>query len=198
MPLYPKPLFQLIQLLKKLPGVGQKTAERYAFHLLDWPQAELKLFSHHLFEIKEKITRCQECGVLKESSCPFCIERRKQSQTLCIVSSAKDVFSLEETRLFDGLYHVLPSLLNPFDDQFNDQIDLQSLLDRIHRYQITEIILAIESTLEGDATALYLKEKLSSLPIKLSRLAYGIPLGSTLEYIDGGTLSKALTGRQPF
>lgn len=195
---YPKPLFQLIQLLKKLPGVGQKTAERYAFQMLDWKLSELKLLGLHISQLKDLITQCEQCGTLKESACNFCNKESRRTGSLCIVSNPKDVFAIEDTKIFSGLYYVLPTILNPFDGEFEKQIDFKSIIEYIKKNSIKEVILAIESTLEGDATALFLKEELTSLGLSMSRLAYGIPLGSTLEYIDGGTLSKALTGRQPF
>jgi recombination protein RecR len=195
---YPKPLFQLIQLLKKLPGVGQKTAERYAFQLLDWKVPELKLLGFQLSQLKELLTNCEECGSLIETSCHYCTKEHRQNGILCIVSNPKDVFAIEETRSFSGLFYVLPNLLTPFEEQFDQQINLQAIFSYIQKYQIKEVILALESTLEGDATALFLKDQLKAKGLLLSRLAYGIPLGSTLEFIDGGTLSKALIGRQPF
>lgn len=196
---YPKPLFLLIQLLKKLPGVGQKTAERYAFQMLDWRKEELRLLGHHVEQLKDLLAYCESCGCIKEFQCPYCHHAERKNGTLCIVSSAKDVFAIEQTRSFFGLYHVVPALMNPFEDDFENKINLKNLFFRIQQSQIKEVILALESTIEGDATALYLKEKLSSISsLSISRLAYGIPLGSTLEFIDGGTLSRALMGRQPF
>lgn len=195
---YPKPLFQLIQLLKKLPGVGQKTAERYAFQLLDWKIPELKLLGYQLSQLKELLSYCEECGSLIETACLYCSKEQRQNGTLCIVSNPKDVFAIEETRSFSGLFYVLPNLLTPFEENFDQQINLPAIISFIEKYQIKEVILALESTLEGDATALFLKEQLKAKGLVLSRLAYGIPLGSTLEFIDGGTLSKALLGRQPF
>lgn len=194
---YPKPLFQLIQSLKKLPGVGQKTAERYAFQLLEWKTSDLKLFTFLLNQLKESLSFCKECGCLQEIRCDYCLDPNRQNGILCIVSNSKDVFSINETKSFYGLFHVLPNLLNPFDADFDKDIYLKEIVDRIKKHKITEIILALESTLEGDATALFLKEQLSYLGVTLSRLAFGIPIGSTLEYIDGGTLSRALIGRQP-
>jgi recombination protein RecR len=198
MPLYPKPLFQLIQLLKKLPGVGQKSAERYAFQLLEWKPAELKQLGFQLSQLKELISSCTECGALKEFNCSYCSNESRSNGTLCIVSNPKDIFAIEETKIFNGLYYVLPHLLTPFEEHFEEQVNLKGILSFIEKNKVKEIILALESTLEGDATALFLKEKLHTEGLNLSRLAHGIPLGSTLEFIDGGTLSKALMGRQSF
>lgn len=195
---YPKPLFQLIQLLKKLPGVGQKTAERYAFQMLDWKINELKLLGYHVEQLKEQITQCNQCGALKERFCTYCENQERRNGTLCIVSHPKDVFAIEETRTFNGLYFVLTKLITPFEENIDAQLNLTNIVDYIEKNKIKEVILALESTLEGDATSLYLKEKFALIGLSISRLAYGIPLGSTLEFIDGGTLSRALLGRQPF
>lgn len=196
---FPKPLFALIQQLKKLPGVGQKTAERYAFCLMDWKMNDLKLLGYQIEQLKNQLAFCKECGCIQEHDCPFCQNQERLNGTLCIVSSPKDVFAIEQTRSFTGQYQVIPSLLNPFEDSFANQLAQIGVIERIRRLNIREVILALESTIEGDATALYLKEALHSLPqVTVSRLAYGIPLGSTLEFIDGGTLSRALMGRQPF
>ncbi len=195
---YPKPLFQLIQLLKKLPGVGQKTAERYAFQMLDWKINELKLLGYHVEQLKEQITQCNQCGALKERFCTYCENQERRNGTLCIVSHPKDVFAIEETRTFNGLYFVLTKLITPFEENIDAQLNLTNIVEYIEKNKIKEVILALESTLEGDATSLYLKEKFALIGLSISRLAYGIPLGSTLEFIDGGTLSRALLGRQPF
>ena len=195
---YPRPLFQLIQLLKKLPGVGQKTAERYAFQLLDWKLSDIKLLGHHLTQLKDILMKCENCGCLMETDCKFCKDSSRFCGILCIVSNAKDVYAIEDTKIFSGMYYVLSSLLTPFSENSDDQIDLEKIMRFIEVNNIKEVILALEATIEGDATGLFLKEQLSNSGLSISRLAYGIPLGSTLEFIDGGTLSKAITGRQPF
>jgi recombination protein RecR len=196
---YPAHLSNLIGFLKRLPGVGSKTAERYAFHLLSWPEDHL----HHLAELsrtlKEKVQHCSECRCLMDKeSCDFCDLHRRDSHVLCIISQAKDAYALEETRAYRGLYHVIGGLLSPLDGRTPDHLDLSHLTQRVQTLKVQEIIIALDSTLEGDATALYLKEHLSRLGLKVSRLAFGLPMGSPLEYVDGGTLSRALTGRQNF
>ncbi len=196
MPKYPLALQQLISSLKMLPGVGSKTAERFAFHLLTWPNEMLEKLGEHVTSVKEKIGTCPQCHCLKDqAACDFCDNSRRNSSLLCIISSPKDAYAIEETHVYNGLYHVLGGLLSPLDGRTLQELNLPHLLKRIATLQIREVIVALDSTLEGDATALYLKEQLSKLDIPVSRLALGLPMGSPLEYVDGGTLSRALTGR---
>lgn len=195
---YPLALQQLIATLKMLPGVGSKTAERFAFQLLTWQNTPLENFAHQIATLKIKIRSCPDCHCLMEKeSCEFCDLHKRDSSLLCIISSPKDAYAIEETHLYKGLYHVLGGLLSPLDGRTVERLNLPHLLHRISHLQIREVIVALDSTLEGDATALYLKEQLGkSIPV--SRLALGLPMGSPLEYVDGGTLSRALTGRQVF
>lgn len=195
---YPRPLETLIHHLKRLPGVGQKTAERYAFHLLKSEAKEVSSFASSLATIKEEIKSCSECGCfMHEGKCPYCERGGRLSTSLCIVSSIKDVFVIEETHIFQGLYHVIPKLLSPLDGHYEEQIEIGKIKMRIDKWHIKEVIIAIDSTLEGDATSLYIKQELSHYPLKISRLALGMPLGSSLDFVDEGTLSRAFLGRQP-
>jgi len=194
---YPQALQTLIAYLKKLPGVGRKTAERFAFEMLEWPEDELRRFSHFLATVKEKIQTCTTCGCLKEGDlCSFCTKPCKDPHTLCILSSSKDVYLFEETASFCGFYHVLGTLLSPLDGKTPKDLGLEKLIGRLHALEIKEVILALDATLEGETTALYLKEQLFPLNLRLTRLALGLPLGSTLDYIDKSTLAQALFGRQ--
>jgi len=193
---FPKRLQTLIQYLKKLPGVGAKTAERFAFHLLKWEDNDLEGFSKHLFELKKNIQNCEECGALKEILCPFCTDNMRDQNTLCIVSSPRDIFLLEETKTFKGVYHLLPHLLSPIDGKSAEDLNLDHLKKRIQALGTKEVIIALDSTLEGDTTSLYLNKFIDNLGVKTSRLAFGLPVGSPLEYIDEGTLARALIGRQ--
>lgn len=196
---YPHQLLILISYLKKLPGVGTKTAERLAFHLLSWQSDELKNFSTVLADLKEKLLHCQECGCLMdEQKCPFCTAHVKDPHLLCVISSSKDVYAIEETHTYQGLYHVLGGLLSPLEGKSVEHLNLPKLKERIVRHQIKEIIIALDSTLEGDATALYLKEELAKWGVTTSRLAFGLPMGSSLDYVDGGTLARAFLGRHTF
>ncbi len=193
---YPKGLQKIFTFFKKLPGVGSKTAERFAFELLSWKEEDLSHFSETVKNIKTLITSCKECGALKETLCPFCSSSSRNQEVLCILSSAKEIFLLENTRSYQGLYHVLDNLLSPLEGKEESSIGLEKLIQRIESKNIQEIILALDSTLEGDATALFLKESLKKYSLRFSRLAPGIPLGSSLEYVDNATLARALTYRQ--
>jgi recombination protein RecR len=196
---YPDHLQKLIEVLKRLPGVGNKSAERFAFHLLNWPASHLNELSNTIKEIKEKLKNCDTCGCLIDQSfCKFCDLERRNPSTLCVIASARDAFAIEQTRQYRGLYHVLGGLLSPMDNRGPEQLSLPRLLNRIVGGSIQEVIMAFDSTLEGDATALYIKKELNNHPIKISRLALGLPLGSSLDYVDEGTLARAFSGRGLF
>lgn len=195
---YPKHLLQLIESMKKLPGVGSKSAERFAFEMLKWSPLDLKTLGNLIDTIPQKLLSCSECGALSgEESCMFCKEDRAPS-VLCVLASSKDVFAIEATRTFEGLYHVLGGLISPLEGIGPDQLNLSKLLERIQKCSIKEVIIALDSTVEGDATALYLKQQLSTLPIQISRLAFGIPMGSSFEYVDGSTLGRAFVDRSSY
>ena len=196
---YPIPLQQLIAHLKKLPGVGSKTAERFAFHLLSWPAAELASIASSLAHLRESINQCPECQCLMEKNlCTFCADALRDRSQICIITSPKDVYAFEETRSFKGLYHVLGCLLSPIEGKSIEHLHLDRLKKRLEKHPIKEVIIALDSTLEGDTTSLYLKEYLLKWGLSVSRLAFGIPLGSSLDFVDGGTLARALMGRQSF
>lgn len=196
-PKYPEHLTALVAHLKKLPGVGTRTAERFAFELIGWKKEDLTALGGLLEDLPSKIIPCQVCGCLtQEGACPFCERASRDSTSLCILSSPRDVYAIEETRSFSGLYHVIEHLLSPLDGRHAHTLRIDRIEQRIARHSIQEVILAFDSTLEGDTTALFLKQQLSKYPLSISRLAFGIPVGSSLEYIDSGTLSKALSGRQ--
>jgi recombination protein RecR len=195
---YPKDLLSLIAFFKKFPGVGSRTSERLCFQLLQWNEKDLEQFGQILSRIKQTILHCPECGCLMEESlCCFCNQKFRSSHLLCIISSPKDAFSIESTKSYKGLYHVIDHLLSPIEGRLD--LPLDSLDRRIEKLSIQEIIIALDSTLEGDATALYLKNHLKKYPaLKVSRLAFGLPVGSSLDYIDDSTLCRALSGRQSF
>ncbi|MDP1879539.1 MAG: recombination mediator RecR [Parachlamydiaceae bacterium] len=196
---YPEHLLKLIEVLKKFPGVGNKSAERFAFHLLNWSEDQLKEMGTVLSTVKENLHHCSLCGCLMDHhGCQFCDTSRRRCDTLCIISSPRDVFAIEGTHEFKGLYHVLKGLLSPMNHRGPEFLNLDSLKNRITTFNIKEIIIALDSTLEGDATSLYLKQELSSLPVSISRLAFGIPMGSSIDYVDGGTLARALSARSKY
>ncbi len=196
---YPGALLKLIEQLKKLPGVGTKSAERFAFHLLEETPHELLQLANSLAHLKERIKQCPECGCLMEGeNCTYCRSPQRDNSLLCILAYPKEVYVIEETREFKGLYHVLGGLLSPLESRGTDKLSIEKLLHRINALAIKEVIIALDSTVEGDTTALYLKQLLAEYPVKVSRLAFGLPMGSSLDYVDGGTLAKALMGRQKF
>jgi recombination protein RecR len=194
---YPFELLKLVSYLRKLPGVGAKTAERFAFQLLEWDSQLLVQFGNLLSNIKNKIHFCETCGCLREEECLFCSSQRNSTQ-ICVISSAKDVYSIEETKAFQGFYHVTHGLLSPLEGKTAEHLHLEKLKKRIQDHEIKEAILALDSTIEGDTTALYLKQELSKLGLSVTRLALGLPMGSTIHFVDGGTLARAFIGRQRF
>ena len=194
----PRHLVKLIDCLKKLPGVGSRSAERFAYRLIEWTPAELALFSKLLAEIPSQLKSCPECGALTEEGCLLCDDPHREGRTLCVVSSFKEIFAIEATREFRGRYHVLGGLLSPLDRRGPETLSLPKLKARINTLGTEELLLALDSTLEGDTTSLWLKQELSSLPVKISRLAFGLPMGSSLDYVDGGTLARALSSRREF
>ena len=198
---YPKNILTIIAYLKKLPGVGTKTAERFAFELIKWNNSELSLFGNLISVIKENLKTCEKCGCLIEDNiCLFCDSNRRQKNIICIIASPKDAYSIEETNSYYGLYHVIDNLISPMDGLNIDEINIEKLERRITN-DVKEVIIALDATLEGDATALFIKNRLKNLKninISISRIAFGLPVGSSFEYIDGGTLAKAFIGRQNF
>lgn len=196
---YPDHLQKLIQVLRRLPGVGHKSAERFAFHLLTWPSEQLQELGATICATKDELQQCEECGCLMGlESCLFCSSQKRDPSVMCVVASPRDVFSMEETHAYHGLYHVLDGLLSPLDRRGPEHLSLPKLKERITSLQVKEIVIALDSTLEGDATALFLKEELAPFSLSISRLAFGLPMGSSLDYVDGGTLARALAGRNQF
>lgn len=196
---YPHDLQQLIQALRRLPGVGTKTAERYAFHLLSSPQQHLDELSHLVADIRNKVRHCPVCGcILFGEACSFCGNARRDTSLMCLVASAKDVFALEQTGEYKGLYHVLGALLSPLDGIGPSALTLPQLQQRLTTTPVKEVVMALDSTLEGDTTALFLKKELAPYSVAISRLAFGIPMGSALDYVDGGTLALAFSGRRSY
>jgi len=196
---YPKHLIKLMEVLKRLPGVGNKSAERFAFQLLEWKPQYLREMAEIIGAVPEELKHCDECGCLRgDEPCSLCKDARAEPETICIIATPRDAFAVEETREFKGLYHVLGSLLSPIEGIGPEQLNFAKLKERIQKHNIKEVIIALDSTLEGDATALYLKRELETLPLNISRLAFGLPMGSSLDYVDGGTLARAITGRGSF
>ncbi len=187
---------RLIHELSKLPGIGPKTAQRLAFYILGQPQEEISKLAESLLEAKLKITFCSECGHLTESSpCGICSRRNRDQSLLCIVEESKDVIAMEKTKVYKGLYHVLGGAISPLDGVGPEDLRIKELLVRLASNTFTEIIIATNPNIEGEATALYLNKIIKPLELKITRLARGLPVGGDLEYADEVTLGKAFEGR---
>lgn len=190
------PLVKLIEQFEKLPGVGRKSAQRLAFHVLALPKEKAAEFAQIILEASEKIHRCKICQNLTDDElCPICSDDKRDKTTICVVEQSQDVMAFERTREYKGLYHVLHGLISPMDGIGPEQLYVKELLARVAGGGVEEVIMSTNPTVEGEATALYLAKLLKPLNIKVSRLAYGIPIGGNLEYADDVTLSRALSGR---
>lgn len=188
-------LERLINEFSKLPSIGRKTAQRLAFHLLKQPKEDVLNLSKALTDIKEKIGRCSVCyNVTEQNPCAICTSSKRDRQVICVVEEANDVLAIERIDQFRGVYHVLGGLLNPLDGIGPDDLKIRELIDRVSR-DVKEVILAINPNVSGDATVMYIAEKLSGVHVKISRIARGIPIGSDLEFADMTTLTRAIEGR---
>ena len=191
------PLAKLIEEFQKFPGVGPKSAQRMAFHVLNMSQDSVKEFAHSVLDAKERVRACSRCFHLSSvDPCELCKNERRERTTICVVSESRDVIALERTREFKGSYHVLTGLISPLDGRGPDQLTIRELVSRIHEDKVEEVILAINPTIEGDATVLYLNHLLKPIGAKITRIAFGLPVGADLEYADDVTLSKAMEGRR--
>lgn len=193
---YPEALQKLIEMLSKLPGVGPKTAERYAFFLLDQQESMLKEFSTRLSELKEKTTTCKSCGNIAEiSPCPTCLDPNRDHKTLCLIADSRELVAIDATRQYNGLYFVLNGLIDTIEGVGPEKLRIRELLSKIEGEPIEEIILAFDPTIEGEATSIYLTKILRDKKIKITRLARGLPSGANLEYADEMTITNALKYR---
>ncbi|MBN2072008.1 MAG: recombination protein RecR [Candidatus Krumholzibacteriota bacterium] len=193
------PLLQkLVDQFKKLPGVGEKTARRLAFAILDMNDAEVKDFAETLQQVKEKIGFCNRCGSLSEEDiCRICGDRSRVEGVLCVVERPSDIYILERSGQYRGRYHVLHGVLSPLDGIGPGELNLSGLKKRVKEEEIRELIIATNPSIEGDTTSLYILKMFEGIDIRITRPARGIPLGSTLEFVDKGTISRALEGREP-
>jgi len=195
--LYNKPLARLIEEFQKLPGIGPKSAQRAAFFLLKMPADEVKRFAESMIEAKEKIKYCRVCyNLTAENPCEICSNDKRDRKTICIVAESKDIIAVEKTKEFKGLYHVLQGLISPMDRIGPEELRIKELLERISKEQPDEVILVLNPSIEGDATSLYLARILKPLGIKITRIAFGLPVGGDLEYADEITLIRAIEGRR--
>jgi recombination protein RecR len=194
---YTKPLKKLIDQLVKLPGIGPKTAQRLAFHLLEKPKEDSRQLAQAILDARDKIRFCQRCFNFSSGSlCDICQDANRQTDKICIVEDAKDIVVIEKTGLYRGLYHVLGGVLSPIDGIGPKQLKVAQLINRIKQENVKEVIVATNPTLEGEQTAMYIAEALKPYQLKVTRIASGMPVGGDLEYADELTVSKALEGRQ--
>ena len=190
------PLQKLIEQFARLPGVGRKMAQRFAFYVLDLPEDKAKEFSSAILEAKSKIKKCSVCGNFTEGElCPICSAKGRDTSLICVVEDPRDVLAFERTREYNGLYHVLHGLLDPLAGVGAEQLTVKELLARLKDDTVKEVIMAMNPTVEGEATAMYLAKLIKPLGIRVTRLASGLPVGASLEYADETTLYRALSGR---
>jgi recombination protein RecR len=196
--MYPKVIKELIEDFQKLPGIGEKTAERLALYLINnFSMEDAKNFANHIINSKNKLSNCEVCGLITDiNPCKICENKLRNEKLLMIVSESRDVYLLERTGVFKGKYHVLGGLID-FSRGINERdLNIQSLIPRLNG--VTEVVIATNSTVEGELTAQYLKHLMQDYDIKVTRLAYGIPAGSDLKYADSQTLSQAIINRRDF
>lgn len=190
-------LEKLVEQFQKIPSIGRKTAQRMAFHVLDLPDNEAKEFADAIMEAHTKIHHCSLCHNLTENElCPICESNSRDHSILCVVEDPRDVPALERTREFQGVYHVLHGTISPMNGVGPDQLTIKSLVERVATGEVKEVIMATNPTLEGDTTAMYISKLLKPFEVKVTRLAYGIPVGADIEYADDVTLLRALEGRR--
>lgn len=192
---FDEPIERLIEYFRNLPGVGKKTAQRYAFYILENSKEKVQNFANALLEVKEKVKLCRECGNYSSSEvCPICQKRNRK--IICVVQEPKDIVSMEKVKTFEGVYHVLFGCINPLENKGPNDIRIKELLARVTKDEVQEVIMATNPDVEGEATAMYIAKVLKPLGVKVTRLAQGISMGSDIEFADEITLEKALRARQ--
>ena len=195
---FPAPLEALVEQFAKLPGVGRKSAQRLAFHVLDRPEAEVRAFADALIRAKTAIGCCPICQNLTEGDgpCPICASVRRDHSIICVVAEPRDVAAMERSREYTGVYHVLHGVISPMNHVSPNDLRIQQLVERVAAGGVNEVVMATNPDTEGETTALYLSRLLKPFGVKTTRLAYGIPVGSHLEYADDATLMRAMEGRR--
>jgi len=194
---YPEPLIRLVDQLKKLPGIGAKSAQRLAFHILRTPRDEAERLCDAIRDVKDRVTYCSICSNTTEiDPCIYCASDTRNHRMICVVEEPQNVTAIEKTRDFKGVYHVLMGALSPLQGIGPDELKIKPLLSRVAGGDIEEVILATNPNVEGEATALYLARLLKPLGVKVTRIAMGVPMGSDLEYTDEVTMHKAMEGRR--
>jgi len=194
---FTRPLAKLIEEFQKFPGVGPKSAQRMAFFVLDLSEEQVRGFAEAIIDAKEKVKHCSICFHLSaQNPCELCTDERRDKKVICVVADAKDVIALERSRDFRGSYHVLTGLISPMQGRGPADLSIRELIQRLQEIEVSEVILAINPTVEGDATVLYLTQLIKPCGVKVSRIAFGLPMGADLEYADDVTLAKAMEGRR--
>ena len=194
--LYPETFSNLIECYKKLPGIGEKNAERLAFASLELDDEVINVFSESIKTVKEKTKNCKICNNLSEEElCSICKDKNRNHSVICVVENTKNLVLFEKTGAFSGMYHVLGGLISPLDGINPEDINLDSLFKRIENEKIEEVILALKPSVEGETTSLYIQKKLEKNNVKVTKIAYGVPMGTDMEYIDAMTLEIALSNR---
>ena len=195
--MYPKSIKILIDSFKYFPGIGEKTAERLAFSVLNMEDDEIKMISDSLLSIKKNLKRCSVCNNLSETDiCSICDDKLRDGNTLCVVEDPKTIFLIEKTGLFHGYYHVLSGLISSFDGISPEKLNLHKLIERIENNKFKEVIIAVKPCIEGEMTALYINNILSGRDLNVTRLASGIPMGADMDYVDALTLERAFDNRK--
>ncbi len=195
--IYPNNLANLINCFKKLPGIGEKSAERLALSLLNLSEDDVNNFAASMIDSRNNLHKCKICGhITDEDICNICSNERRNKNVICVLEDYKSVFAFEKAGNYDGVYHVLNGLISPIDDINPEDINISSLLDRIKELKNPEVIIALKSTIEGETTTLYLKKILEGKNVEISRLSYGIPMGAEIDFLDEITLDRALSDRK--
>ena len=194
---FPAPLERLVEQFARLPGIGSKSAQRMAFYVLGLRQEEAEDFADAIVQAKKQVTCCPVCQNLTAGGlCPICASPKRKEGLICVVADPRDVIAMERTREYQGRYHVLHGVISPMNHVGPDDLQIKSLVNRVAQGEIQEVIMALNPDTEGEATAMYLARLLKPFGVKITRLAYGIPVGSHLEFADDATLLRALEGRQ--
>ena len=194
---FPAALQNLADQFARLPGIGGKTAQRLAFYVLGLPEEAAQAFADAIMEAKQSVHTCPVCQNLTDREvCPICDDETRNQGIICVVAEPKDVIAMERSREFNGVYHVLHGVISPLNHMTQDDIRVKELLQRVATGEVAEVIMATNPDTEGEATAMYISRLLRPMEVKVTRLAYGVPVGSQLEYADEVTLSRALEGRQ--
>lgn len=188
---------KLIEEFSRLPGVGKKSAQRLAFHVINMEQSEAVAFAEAILDVKRKVKYCQRCfNITDQEECDICTDHRREADKICVVESPRDLIAIENTKEYHGLYHVLHGAISPMSGIGPNEVKIRELIIRLQNEDVKEIILATNPTIEGEATAMYISKLLQGIDIEVSRIAHGIPVGGDLEYADEVTLAKALEGRR--